>query len=134
MDRYYAESLQPVPPKVVAYAEWIRANTPKDAVFVAGRSSGMWIPALTGRRVLLAHAGKLLPGDHDARRSAERVLLTAEDERTVKETAAQWGVTHLAIDEELMHEYGAEGFMALANRPWHRTAFANTAARLVELR
>jgi hypothetical protein len=134
MDRYYAESVVPVPPKVVAYADWIRANTPADAVFVAGRSSGMWIPALTGRRVLLAHAGKLLPKDHDARKEAERTLLTGEDEGQVRAAAQRWGVTHLAIDEELMHEYGAEGFMALGNRPWHRTVFANSAARLVELR
>ena len=61
MDRYYAESLRPIPPKIEAYAEWIRTRTPPDAVFAAGRSAAMWIPALTGRRVLLAEAGKLLP-------------------------------------------------------------------------
>ena len=133
MDRYYPESREPVPPNVRAYAAWVRAHTSPDAVFVAGRSSGMWLPALTGRRVLLAHAGKLLPADHEERRVAERVLLTSVDPAAVRAAAVRYGVTHIAVDEELMHEYGAEGYAALARQPWHRTVFANTAARLVEI-
>jgi len=94
----------------------------------------MWIPALTGRRVLLAEAGKLLPGDHAERKAVERTLLLSSDATEARAAAARYGVTHLAIDEDLMHEYGAESFASLAVQPWHRTVFANTAARIVELR
>jgi hypothetical protein len=133
MDRYYAESLRPIPPKIEAYAEWIRARTPPDAVFAAGRSAAMWIPALTGRRVLLAEAGKLLPADYAERKAVERTLLTSADEGESRAAAARYGVTHLAIDEELAHEYGADSFAGLAEQPWDRTVVANTAARIVEL-
>lgn len=134
MDRYYAESCRPVPPRIAAYAEWIRTHTPPDAVFAAGKSAAMWIPALTGRRVLLAEAGKLLPGDHAERKAVERTLFTSSDAGAVRAAAERYGVTHLAIDEELMHEYGGESFAGLAKGPWGRTVFANTAARIVELR
>jgi hypothetical protein len=134
MDRYYEESGRPIPPKVLAYAEWIRTRTPPDAVFVAGKSAAMWIPALTGRRVLLAEAGKLLPADHDQRKAVERILLTSTDPAQARQAAERYGVTHVAIDEELVHEYGADSFAGLAAAPWNRTVFANTAARIVELR
>jgi hypothetical protein len=134
MDRYYPESLRPIPPKLLAYADWIRDHTPKDAVFVAGRSAAMWIPALTGRRVVLAEAGKLLPADVDARKEVERTLLVSTDAAQARAAAQRYGVTHLAIDEELAHDYGADSFASLADAPWDRTVFANTAARIVELR
>ena len=64
----------------------------------------------------------------------ERILLTSTDEDEARQAARAYGVTHLAIDEDLTHEYGAASFSALATGPWNRTVFANTAARLVELR
>jgi hypothetical protein len=94
----------------------------------------MWIPALTGRRVLLAEAGKLLPGDYAERKAVERALLLSSDAAEVRAAAERYGVTHLAIDEELMHEYGAPSYAGLATQPWDRTVFATTAARIVELR
>ena len=70
----------------------------------------------------------------DARREVERTLLTTADSAAARAAALRYGVTHLAIDEELAHEYGAESFASLAAAPWDRTAYANTAARIVELR
>jgi hypothetical protein len=134
MDRYFAESCRPLPPKVVAYTDWIRAHTSPDAVFAAGRSAAMWIPALTGRRVLLAEGGRLLPADYDQRKAVERTLLTSSDAASVRQAAERYGVTHIAIDEDLAHEYGVENFAELAMAPCYRTVVANTAARVVELR
>lgn len=134
MDRYYPESSRPIAPKVLAAAEWIRDHTPKDAVFAGGRSASMWIPALTGRRVLLAEAGKLLPADLESRKEVERTLMTSGDAAYARAAALRYGVTHLAIDESVVHEYGADGFSALAAAPWDRTGFANSAVRIVELR
>jgi hypothetical protein len=133
MDRYYAES-RPIPPKILAAAEWIRDNTPEDAVFAAGPSTSMWIPALTGRRVLVARAGKLLPADLDVRMEVQRTLLTSTDAASTRAAAERYGVTHVAVDEALVHEHRADGFAALAAAPWDRTVFANTAVRIVELR
>jgi len=134
MDRYFAESCQPLPPKVVAYTGWIRDHTSPDAIFAAGRSAAMWIPALTGRRVLLAEAGRLRPADYEERKAVERVLLTSSDPAAVRQAAQRYGVTHVAIDEDLTHEYGAGSFADLARAPCYRTVVANTAARVLELR
>ena len=133
MDRYYAESLEPVRPKVVAYTEWVRKNTPPHAVFLAGKSSSMWIPALTGRRVLLAERGALLPPDYAARKQAERILLTSVDAEEIRATARAFGVTHLAIDGPLLEEYGVKTYYELAGSPVYRTLFANSAARIVDI-
>jgi hypothetical protein len=134
MDRYYPMSRSPIGPKVSAYARWIRDNTKPGDVFVAGRHASAFIPALAGRRVLLAEAGRLLPRDHAERKQAERILLTSEDADLVRRTAARFGVTHVAIDEPLQNEYAASDFTQLARSAAHRGVFANSAVRIVEVR
>jgi hypothetical protein len=134
MDRYYGVSLTPVRPKVLEYGRWVRENTRADARFVAGRDAAVWIPALSGRKVLLAENGKLLPPDHSARKEMERVLLTEPDADAVRRAAAPLRVTHVAIDEPLVHEYGGASFQSLAPSPAWRQVFANAAVRILELR
>jgi hypothetical protein len=134
MDRYYGVSLTPLRPKVLEYGKWVRESTRPDARFVAGRSAAVWIPALSGRKVLLAENGKLLPPDHAARKALERVLLTEGDEATVRQAAAAYGITHVAVDEPLVQEYGRASFQDLAPSPAWRQVFANAAARILELR
>jgi hypothetical protein len=129
MDRYYPMSRTPLRPKVVAYTDWIREHVGTDAVFAGGRSSSAWIPALTGRAVLLAEAGRLLPPDYTERKAAERILLTSSDPALVVATARRYGVTYLAIDPALREEYGED----LAHTPAHRTRLQSSAVRLVEI-
>jgi len=133
MDRYYAESLRPVGPRIVAYAQWVRENTPRDAVFAAGKTAATYIPALAGRRVLLADAGELRPRNYEERKEAERILLTAEDPELVRRTAQTFGVRYVAIDPELVDEYRARGFANIARSAAYRTVFANAAVRIVEV-
>jgi hypothetical protein len=134
MDRYYGVSLTPIRPKILEYGAWVRDNTPPHARFVAGRSASVWIPALSGRKVLLAEAGKLLPRDRDARKALERVLLTETDEALVRQAAASFHVTHVAIDEPLVQEYGRGSFQELAPSAAWRQVFASAAVRILELR
>lgn len=133
MDRYFALSRQPLRPKVLAYAQFIREHTPVDAVFAAGKDAASWIPALTGRRVLLAEGGQLMPPDRERRKQVERTLLLSTDPEALRAAAAAYGVSYVAIDEELVNEYGVSGFEALARPPAFRTVFANSAARLARL-
>lgn len=133
MDRYFALSRQRLRPKVVAYAQFIRERTPKDAVFLAGKDAASWIPALTGRRVVLAEGGRLMPPDKDERKQVERTLLFSDDPAKLRGAALRYGVTHVAIDDALVQEYGVSGFDELARAPAFRTLYANSAARIAAL-
>jgi hypothetical protein len=133
MDRYFALSRQGLRPKVLAYAQFVRENTPRDAVFVAGKEAASWIPSLTGRRVVLAEGGKLMPPDRAERKETERTLLLSDDMAKIRAAAARYGVTHVAIDGALLQEYGVSGFDELARAPAFKTVFANSAARIVAL-
>lgn len=133
MDRYFALSRQRLRPKVEAYARFVRERTPKDAVFVAGKEAASWIPALTGRRVVLAEGGMLKPPDERERKAVERTLLLSDDLAKIREAATRYGVTFVAIDDALVQEYGVAGFFDLARAPAFTTVFANSAVRIVAL-
>ncbi len=134
MDRYYPMSRTPIRPKVRDYTDWIRANTDKRAVFVGGRTSASLIPALTGRQVLLNEGGRLVPKDFAARKHVERLLLTSEDADAVRAAARRYGITHIAIDEDLEQEYGASSFDDLARSAACRTLRLSSAVKLVEVK
>lgn len=133
MDRYFALSRQRLRPKVVAYSQFVRENTAVDSIFVAGKDAASWIPALTGRRVVLAEGGRLMPPDQGERKGVERTLLLSDDVAKIRAAALRYGVTHVAIDDALVQEYGVSGFDDLARAPVFRTLFANSAARIVAL-
>ncbi len=134
MDRYFVRCLSPVKPKVQAYARWVRENTPPGAIFLGGKSSASWIPALAGRQVLLAPGGALIPGDIAERTRVERALLTEADPDLVRQAAARYGVTHLALDESLLAQYGAKTFYDLARSAAFETLYADSSVRIVGFR
>lgn len=107
MDRYYELSLTPIHRKVADYATWIRTNTAKDAIFLAGDEPATYIPALAGRRVLIAPT-KLVPKDIDRRRAVARVLLTSSHAAEIRAAAAIYGITHVAVDPTLEKDFGPD--------------------------
>jgi hypothetical protein len=134
MDHHFTRCLNPVKPKIQAYARWVRENTQPGAIFLGGRSSASWIPALAGRQVLLAPGGALIPGDVAERKRVERTLLTEVDPDLVHRAAARYGVTHVALDETLLPEYGAKTFYDLARSPAFETLYADSTVRIVGFR
>jgi hypothetical protein len=133
MDLYFPGSCEVLGKRIWRYCAWIRANVPKDAVFVAGPSASSWIPALTGRKVLLAELCALVPRDARERRAAELVLLRETDPDRVRAAARRWGITHLAIDPAQLRQFGVERFTDLAQSPALRTVFSNAQVRIVEI-
>lgn len=133
MDRYFAFNLDPIPPRVQRYAEWVRENTPRDAVFVTGRQAGTWIPVLAGRRILLARATRP-PADYAARAEAEETILFSRDPRKIAEAARRFGVTHVAIDANLVEEYGEEAFKRLGQVPAFEMVYFDHLVRILKIR
>lgn len=106
MDRYYALSRPSVPGNVLDAGAWVRSHTAPGTVFAGGEQSATWLPVLAGRRVLLS-AGFRPPADYARRRAVERILLTSPEPSVVRAAAAEYGVTHLALDADLRATYGA---------------------------
>jgi hypothetical protein len=110
----------------------VAANTPGEAVFLAGASASGWIGVLSGRRVLLA--GELRPpADYGRRKDAERLLLTSPDVETVRRVAQQMGVDYLAVDAALLREYGAP-LPRLGASEAYELAFANDSVAIWRVR
>lgn len=133
MDRYFTRCLPPLRPKVVEYTDWVRENTPKDAVFVAGFDAATWIPVLAGRRIVLAGESRP-PADWSERKTVERTLLTSGDPVAIRAAAARYGVTHIAIDPVMEREYGEEALRGLGRLSVYEPVFVNTAIRILALR
>ena len=51
MDAHFRMALEPLPRAAVQVGDWIRESSRPDAVFLAAGETGLWIPALTGRRI-----------------------------------------------------------------------------------
>jgi hypothetical protein len=133
MDRYHPYNLVPIPPRVTQYARWVLEHVSEDAVFVAGPSASTWIPALTGRRVLLAGLARP-PADAAERKEAERTLLVSRDPERILETARRWGVTHLAVDAPMTDEYGADRLRGLGRVPVFDVIYWDRAIRIIAIR
>lgn len=133
MDRYFPWSIPPLHRKTIEYGEWVRENTPRDAVFLAGRSACIWIPVLAGRRVLHASDSRP-PKDLVARLQAERVLVTSRSEDEIRRTAAAFGVTHVAVDHEMEQQYGRDVLQEMGRLPVYERVYATSAVRIYRVR
>jgi hypothetical protein len=133
MDRYFRYDRVPVGPKVQAYGRWIRENTAKDAVFAAGNSACTWIPAFSGRRVLLAGDARP-PRDYAARKEAERILLLSRKSELIRATAARFGVDYIAIDGPMLLEYGEEALDGLGKLPVYEPVYVSSAVRILRIK
>ena len=133
MDRYFRWDVVPIGPKVQAYGRWVRENTPPRAVFVAGRNACMWIPVFSGRRVLLA-AESRPPKDYAARKEAERMLLLSNDPALIRRVAERFDVSYLAIDREMLLEYGEESLEGLGRLPVYEPVYRSSAVRILKIR
>ena len=96
MDPVYVRSVEPIAPQFSPLVSWIGTETEPDAVFVAGPSYSSWIPALSGRRVLIVERAVIPPSDLDERRQAESWFAESEDPARIRGAASRWSLTHLA--------------------------------------
>ncbi len=106
-DRYYPVSLEPLPRKAFAYAEFIRTKTDVRDVFVGGDEPSTFIPALSGRRVLKAPTA-LVPHDQETRTSVEETLMSGTDPALIRAAALRYEVTYLVLDDDMLRRHGIE--------------------------
>ena len=95
MDRTYVASLPEIGGNYLAMAEAIRDRVEPDAVVVAGPSYAPWIPALSGRQVLLLDGGWEAE-ERAAREQALSWMVRSGDPNRIEAAAREWGITHVA--------------------------------------
>ena len=89
MDPLYVESFPAVSRRFIAMGEMLRDTTDADAVLAAGPSYAPWIPALSGRRVLLV-------GESPERERALETMVQSRDPDQIAVAVTEWNVTHVA--------------------------------------
>lgn len=129
-DRYFARSLPPLPEPILETAAWLRANTSVEDVVIS--SEGITLSGLTGRRFLMVRPGQT--ADRAEREWTERQILTSLDEKTVRQAAFAYGITHIVLDGRLVSKFAHEDMRGLGNRPWFEPAHVNSFARILVLR
>ena len=72
--------------------------------------------------------------DRAEREWTERQILTSMDEKTVRQAAAKYGVTHVVLDGPMSLKYSSEEIRGLGNRPWFAPVHVNSFARILVLR
>jgi hypothetical protein len=104
MDPHFRLALDPLPERLTSLGTWIRAHSDGKDVFFAGREIAIWIPALTGRRVL--RTGMPWQGT-DALREESRLLFPGSPEEGT-ETLRRLGVDYVVLDPSLRAEHHLE--------------------------
>lgn len=99
-------SVAPLSGNLLSMSDAIREKTEPDAVFVAGASYAPWIPAIAGRRVLLAGGEPL---SLVTREKSQRAFAFSRDAEAIASAAATWNLTHVAwgrLDQPARDEKG----------------------------
>ncbi len=115
------EILSPVPGPLAEAMAWVRENTPRDAVFVAGPAFAPAV-AVLGARPLL-RVPDLVDAPNDARRRAleEKLVKGQEPERAL----ARFRVTHVFIAPGDFREYGVGAPEELSTFPHLKLRYSN---------
>ena len=133
MDDYFKYDRTPITKKTLAYGEFVLKDTPARAIFLGGEEASSWIPILSGRRVLLAGLD-LRPRDLAERKRVEREILLSRDSARIRSAAAEYGITHVALDGSLLLTYGEERFLGIASVPAFELVFSNSEIRILRIR
>jgi len=104
MDPHFRLSLEPIPGRLTTLGAWIREHSNGKDVFFAGADVALWIPALSGRRVVRTGMPWL---DTDAYR-LERRLLFPESEDEGRAALRQLAVDYVVLDPSLRSEHHLE--------------------------
>jgi hypothetical protein len=121
LDPMAKASLAPLSPNLLGPMQWIRRETPRDAVFMANPEYSAAIASLAGRRVL--RSPLLEEARDDERRvRTERVTLSGRDAAPLR---ARYRVSHLLVAPGDFRAHGLRAPEDLAGRPGFRLLYSD---------
>ena len=101
MDPHFRLSRTPFPERQSTLAEWIRTNTEGQDIFFAGADVAIWIPPLSGRRVLRTGMPWVASEAHDD----ERRILFPESAEQGRAAVDKLGIDYVVFDLSLASEH-----------------------------
>jgi hypothetical protein len=110
MDAHFVVALEPMPADMVAVGDYLRRHGGGRDQVLAGETAALWIPALSGRRVVRVSP----PPPDSPGRAEERALLLGEDAGGPGQRLGQ--VRWVVADPSLLQEHGL-GAEQLARHP-----------------
>jgi hypothetical protein len=114
MDSYVRGALEPVPERLRAPTDFIRRNTPPDAVFAGDRDYARYVSALGARRVTLAENFHTPPSGQE-RLDLEEALLRDAAGADAIPRAQSLGVSYLVLTPRLLALHAPAGALRLAD-------------------
>jgi hypothetical protein len=106
---YNVSSYQLIDARGLQLADWVRANTPSDAVFAVADDHNSPIPTLTGRRILIGYPGWLFTyglADYIQKGTDDKLILAGDP--SAPDLIRKYGVTYVLIGpQELDPAVGA---------------------------
>jgi hypothetical protein len=106
---YSVSSYQLVDARGLQLADWVRANTPSDAVFAVADDHNSPIPTLSGRRILIGYPGWLFTyglSDYVQKETDDKLILAGDP--SAPDLIRKYGITYVLIGpQELDPAIGA---------------------------
>jgi hypothetical protein len=121
MDTYFEACLEPVPEPIRRATDLLRHETDRRSVVAGDREFSRWAGALGARRIL--HMIGHRPKDDPLRERIESVLVSSDDPALVRAAAGRYGISHLAVTQDLLRGYPWLSVEAIDARPHMKRVF-----------
>jgi hypothetical protein len=122
MDQYFLAARKPLPEWIAEPTRFIRARTPKEAVFGGDREYARWIAAYGARRVLVANSLNA-PGDTPNRDRVEIAILRGDTGQDAATATNTYGVRYLLVTSRPLEQAADVTIEQLLTRPGLEVVF-----------
>jgi hypothetical protein len=128
MDQYFIAARKPLPDWIAEPTRFIRAHTPREAVFAGDRNYARWIAAYGARRVLIARSLNL-PPDYLRRMEIEKALLRGGLKSLMAEGLDRYSIQYVLATSDRMYQAWDLTLDQLASRPYLQPVYDRQFAR-----
>ena len=95
----------PLSEDMVEYRDWIKENTPYNAVFLTDGNTSLKISTYTGRKLMRDRDGRSAIVDFQQRLKDANTIFTSLDDNTTSSLIDKYNIGYIMITEDTMQEY-----------------------------